>query len=96
MQNLPVDKLKIDISFVRRIARDMRARHLVTAILGMARALSLDVVAEGVETREQLRALEEMGCRQAQGFLFGRPMTPGDLVEQLQASVLVPAARQPA
>ena len=96
VQNLPVDKLKIDISFVRRIARDMRARHLVTAILGMARALSLDVVAEGVETREQLRALEEMGCRQAQGFLFGRPMTPGDLVEQLQASVLVPAARQPA
>jgi len=96
VQNLPVDKLKIDISFVRRIARDLRARHLVTAILGMARALSLDVVAEGVEAEEQLNALQDLGCPQAQGFLFGRPMTPGDLVEHVQASVLVPAARVPA
>jgi EAL domain-containing protein (putative c-di-GMP-specific phosphodiesterase class I) len=96
VQNLPVDRLKIDISFVRRIARDQRARHLVNAIIGMAEALQLDVVAEGVEREDQREVLAQLGCRGAQGFLFGRPMSPGDFMELLQASVLVPAARQPA
>jgi diguanylate cyclase (GGDEF)-like protein len=96
VQNLPVDRLKIDISFVRRVARDVRARHLVTAILGMAQALSLVVIAEGVEEREQLETLEQLGCEQAQGYLFGRPMGPGDLVELLQAQTRVPGERLPA
>jgi diguanylate cyclase (GGDEF)-like protein len=98
LQNLPVDRLKIDISFVRRVARDVRARHLVNAIIGMAHALSLDVVAEGVEEQEQLLALEQLGCQQVQGFLLGKPMPPGELVELLQARrpAVVPATRQPA
>jgi diguanylate cyclase (GGDEF)-like protein len=98
LQNLPVDRLKIDISFVRRVARDVRARHLVNAIIGMAHALSLDVVAEGVEEQEQLLALEQLGCLQVQGFLLGGPMPPGELVELVQARLpaRVPIARQPA
>ena len=98
LQNLPVDRLKIDISFVRRVARDVRARHLVNAIIGMAQALGLGVVAEGVEEQEQLLALEQLGCRQVQGFLLGHPVPPGELVELLQAraALSVPETRQPA
>jgi diguanylate cyclase (GGDEF)-like protein len=96
VQNLPVDRLKIDISFVHRIARDPRARHLVTAIMGMAQALSLEVIAEGVEEIEQLETLELLGCQRAQGFLIGRPMAAGDFAEVLQSRIRVAAERQSA
>ena len=84
LQDLPVDRLKVDIAFVRRVTRDERARHLVGAIVDMAQALDLDVVAEGVETPEQRDALGRLGCKQAQGFLFGRPMPADEFVAHLQ------------
>lgn len=69
----PITSLRIDRSFITRIEHDDRDRHLVEAVLGLARALGLAVVAEGVETAGQRRLLEDLGCESAQGYLFGRP-----------------------
>jgi EAL domain-containing protein (putative c-di-GMP-specific phosphodiesterase class I) len=80
LQRMPVDILKIDSSFVAALADAGQGRELLEAILGVGQALSLTVVAEGVETQIQLLALEEMGCEQAQGYLLGRPCA-ADVVE---------------
>ncbi|SDG89311.1 putative bifunctional diguanylate cyclase/phosphodiesterase [Klenkia brasiliensis] len=73
LRRLPVDIVKIDRSFVTDLARGGSATTLVASILELARSLSLDVVAEGVETPVQQVALAELGCSFAQGYLFGRP-----------------------
>jgi diguanylate cyclase (GGDEF)-like protein len=77
LHHLPVDELKIDRSFISRLDRDPRDRHVVHAIHGMAHALNLNIVAEGVETADQLEMLAEIGCDHAQGYLFARPQ-PAD------------------
>lgn len=73
----PVRALKIDRSFVRGLEGDAHKLALVSAIVSMAHAFSLDVVAEGVETRREAELLAALGCGKAQGYLFGRPM-PGE------------------
>ncbi|GLU35141.1 EAL domain-containing protein [Trinickia caryophylli] len=70
----PVRALKIDRSFVRGLEGDTHKLALVSAIVSMAHAFSLDVVAEGVETRSEAELLAALGCGKAQGYLFGRPM----------------------
>lgn len=77
------DTLKIDKSFVQDTTDNEKARELVTASLGLAKALKMNVVAEGVETAEQAQFLVEKGARHAQGFLFGRPMPPEALATEL-------------
>jgi diguanylate cyclase (GGDEF)-like protein len=74
LKRLPIDCLKIDRSFIRDITVNEDAAALSAAIVGLAESLRLDVVAEGVETAEQLTVLEELGCTTMQGFLFARPM----------------------
>lgn len=69
---LPFDKLKIDRSFVRVMTTDKEAGVMVRAIVSMARSLGLTIVAEGVETEDQARALAGLGCDMAQGYYFGR------------------------
>jgi diguanylate cyclase (GGDEF)-like protein/PAS domain S-box-containing protein len=83
LKRFPIDQLKIDRSFVDGIATPGDDRAIVEAIVGMARALGLDVIPEGVETEEQLAVLESLGCDYAQGFLLGRPMPPEQLAELL-------------
>ena len=73
LQRFPVDALKIDRFFVSRIAEDAKTAALVRGIVGLADALGLGTVAEGVETAEQQRALRELGCRGYQGYLRARP-----------------------
>ncbi|GEA87823.1 putative bifunctional diguanylate cyclase/phosphodiesterase [Cellulomonas cellasea] len=75
LQDLPMTELKIDRSFIARLARDARDLHLVEAVLGMARALGLTVVAEGVENADQHAILRGLGCDRAQGFHFAAPQT---------------------
>ena len=77
---MPVDILKIDRSFVGALNDGGHSRELLEAIFGVGQALSLTVVAEGVEDESQLAVLEEMGCDRAQGFLLGMP-SPADVVE---------------
>jgi EAL domain-containing protein (putative c-di-GMP-specific phosphodiesterase class I) len=74
LKSLPLDAIKIDRTFVAAIPGGSADTSLVMAILEMARGLSLRVIAEGVETEEQLAFLTANGCRQAQGFLFGPPV----------------------
>ena len=76
LKRFPVDAVKVDRSFVDGLGRDSHDSALVAAIIAMAAALSLDVTAEGVETRDQLAGLQQLDCRQAQGFYLARPM-PG-------------------
>ena len=85
LHHLPVDELKIDRSFIRGLGRDRRDRHLVEAIVGMGRALGLEVLAEGVESEHQLQALAALGCTRAQGYLFARPQPPDRLLSLLEA-----------
>ena len=73
LKRFPVDILKIDRAFVDGLGSDAEDSAIVRAVVGMARALELGVVAEGVETEQQLHCLRELGCEWAQGFLFGRP-----------------------
>ncbi len=73
LHKLPAQKLKIDRSFVKKIAEDEAARSVVEAVLLLADRLGQEVVAEGVETKEQLGELKALGCRLAQGYYFARP-----------------------
>lgn len=74
LRELPIDLLKIDRSFVRRVHIDDRDRRLVDAVIGLASDFGMEPVAEGVELVEQRIELIEAGCRYGQGFLFGRAM----------------------
>ena len=73
LKRLPADKLKIDMSFVRDMLTDHHDHTIVTTIIGMARNLGLEVIAEGVEEEAQAHALRALGCGEAQGYHFGRP-----------------------
>lgn len=74
LQQLSLDQLKIDQSFVRELPGDTNSLAIIRAICALANSLQLEVIAEGVETNEQYIALLELGCRSFQGYLFGRPM----------------------
>jgi diguanylate cyclase len=78
LKRLPIDKLKIDRSFVHDMVHNADSRAIVQAIVAMAHRLNLRVVAEGVELEAQAGALRDSGCDQAQGFLYARPLDPRD------------------
>jgi len=92
LNRLPVDTLKIDRSFVTNIVSNSDDAAISKAILALAQSLELNVTAEGVETRAQLKYLHEQGCNEAQGYYFSRPL-PGedlqDLLENLENLTLV-------
>lgn len=73
IQELPVDTLKIDRAFIQAIGNEKERNVIIEAILSVAKAVGLNVVAEGIEEKEQLRILREMGCQQGQGYYFSRP-----------------------
>src|SRR5689334_5244015 len=83
-----VDSLKIDRSFVRDIATDPSDHAIVSAIVAMARSLNIQVVAEGIETWQQLEILRNMGCTYAQGFLFAKPCGAAEALRYLRVEPL--------
>lgn len=83
LQQFPITTLKIDQSFVRDVAVDKDDAAIVTAIIHMGHSLNLEVVAEGVESEQQLELLRRHGCDYVQGHLFGDPMTAEELLQVL-------------
>ena len=84
LSQLPIDSLKIDRSFVRNIPHNQTDNSIAAAIIAMAHNLRLNVVAEGVETREQFEFLRGLDCDYMQGYLFGRPQTADELEQRLR------------
>ncbi len=84
LRRFPIDVLKIDKSFVQDVDSSEDSEIIIEAIISLARSLRLETVAEGVETREQLNFLVDRGCRIAQGFLFGQPMTAQEVLPFLE------------
>ncbi len=76
LQRLPCDTLKIDRSFVGRLGEEKGSGEIVHAIVSLARNLGMHVVAEGIETKQQLQALRKLGCEWGQGFWFSQPLEP--------------------
>ena len=87
LAKLPIDVLKVDRSFVHQVGDGSSGRAVISTIVALAHAFGMSVVAEGVETHEQLRALEELGCDAVQGYLIGRPMAPAALASLLTETV---------
>jgi diguanylate cyclase (GGDEF)-like protein/PAS domain S-box-containing protein len=87
LRRLPIDALKIDQSFVRQITTDPDETTIVTAVIGMGRSLKLRVVAEGVETQQQLAFLQQHECDEAQGYYFSRPVIPQQFAKLLQLGI---------
>ena len=85
LKYLPVSNLKIDKSFIDTIMEDQNDKAIVSAIITLARTLDLDVIAEGVENKEQLSFLKEAQCNIAQGYLYSVPVSKDDADSLLQA-----------
>ncbi|MBI5137454.1 MAG: EAL domain-containing protein [Nitrospirae bacterium] len=91
LKRIPADTLKLDRSFVKDIAHNPEDAAIARAIIALAHGLSLTIVAEGVETREQLSALRREGCRHIQGYLLGRPMPSRRFEALARRGVDIPA-----
>jgi EAL domain-containing protein (putative c-di-GMP-specific phosphodiesterase class I) len=93
LQRLEMDVLKIDRAFTSQLRNESNANVLFNAIVVMAHALGMRVVAEGVETLDQLRALQSLGCDEVQGFYVSRPVAAADLPALMQQECLFPPLR---
>lgn len=92
LKRLPVDKIKLDRAFIKDLPHDQADASIVKAVLAMAEGMGLDVIAEGVETREQCQFLVNAGCTIVQGFYFARPLPAAELEKHLSTEVLAATA----
>ena len=79
LKRFPITSLKIDRSFINEVGTDPNDAAIASSVIALAQAMSLEVVAEGIETEEQLRFLVARGCTEGQGYLFSRPVPPAEL-----------------
>jgi EAL domain-containing protein (putative c-di-GMP-specific phosphodiesterase class I) len=87
LSDMPIDVLKMDMKFIRNIESSETDMRLVKLILDIAKYLSLQVVAEGVETSRQLELLKEAGCDLVQGYYFSRPVPPEEFEKLIEAEL---------
>ena len=95
LRSLPIDRVKIDQTFVKELGRDAAATAIVRGVVTLAKDLGLEVVAEGVETAAQAEVLGELGCEYAQGYLWAKAMPAEQLAQQLWAQRNVNDAARP-
>lgn len=86
LRRFPITTLKIDRSFIGDLSKEAGDRTLIAAIINLGRSLRQKVIAEGIETEDQLAALRELNCDEGQGFHFSRPLPPEDLTTYLSAA----------
>jgi diguanylate cyclase (GGDEF)-like protein/PAS domain S-box-containing protein len=84
IQNLPIDELKLDKSFIDKITGDEKARNIISTIIRLAKIIGLAVVAEGVEEREQFCLLKQMDCNMVQGYLFAKPLPEEEIIKMMK------------
>ena len=84
LKKMPVDYLKIDRSFVSDIGTSLDSEAIIKSMLQLGRVLNLAVIAEGVETKEELAFLKKHGCELIQGYYFHKPMSPDKISQLLQ------------
>ncbi|BDV42034.1 diguanylate cyclase [Geotalea uraniireducens] len=94
LKHFPIDRLKVDRSFIRDISTDLDDCAIVEAIIGMAHSLGRRVLAEGVERAEELEFLRARGCDEVQGYYFGRPMSPQEIEQRLVRVTAEPVAER--
>jgi EAL domain-containing protein (putative c-di-GMP-specific phosphodiesterase class I) len=92
LRRFPVDKLKIDLSFIRDVTHNPDDDSIVSAIIQMGHNLNLAVIAEGVETAPQLAFLRRHQCDQIQGYYFSRPLAAPELEQLLLAGTSLPSS----
>jgi len=92
---LPLDRLKIDRSFIRDLQYQAADRSLIRAIISMGRALNLEIIAEGVETATQLNFLRDAHCDEVQGYLLGKPMSAVDFDRSFPDRIVTTSLRKP-
>ncbi len=92
LKRLPVDKLKLDQSFVRGLPEDLDDAAITRAVIALGHSLELKVLAEGIEQPEQMAFLRQLGCDYGQGYHFGRPMPAAAFVEFAQSSRSLPVS----
>jgi EAL domain-containing protein (putative c-di-GMP-specific phosphodiesterase class I) len=90
LERFPVDRIKIDRSFVLKVESSKATRAIVTATVTLAENLGMDVVAEGVDSPDQMRRLTDLGCHLQQGFLFAKALSPEDMTGWLARPVRPP------
>ena len=83
LREFPFDAIKLDRSFIIGITSNERDLSIVKSIVSLAKAFSLSVVAEGVESKEQFDLIDSMGCEEFQGYLYSKPLSRDDLIEFL-------------
>src|SRR5213079_2485981 len=82
--SFPFDKIKVDQSFVKDLETTRKSAEIFRAVVNIARSLGLVTLAEGIETKEQLEFLRELGCQQGQGFLFSPAVRAGEIAAELK------------
>lgn len=83
VQKLPIDRLKIDLSFVKMIGKDSKTQDIIRLIIELSKSLGFTTIAEGIETHEQLRFLQDLGCEIGQGYLLSKPLLLKSLEQNL-------------
>jgi EAL domain-containing protein (putative c-di-GMP-specific phosphodiesterase class I) len=93
LRAFPFDRIKIDRSFIKSVNSNQQAATIVRAVLGLGKGLGLPVIAEGVETNDELRFLQEENCDEAQGYLFGRPAGISSFRQYTHAGASLPESQ---
>lgn len=83
LHRFAIDGIKIDRSFTQRIRDDKRGLDIVQAIVGLAKTFDLGVIAEGIETSDDAKALSNIGCLEGQGYLYGKPLSVDEALSKL-------------
>jgi EAL domain-containing protein (putative c-di-GMP-specific phosphodiesterase class I) len=88
LKRFPVDKLKVDQSFVRDIPDNAKGMEICAVVVNLGKALGLEVLAEGVENEIQFSHLRQLGCESVQGYLLGRPVPAAEMAAQLRGNAV--------